>query len=211
MTKITPELLVRQRNFFLLAIALICIPDLLLEIYALCTTGALTDEYTLQEFILDSAINAPTMLALSVYGYYMGKQGYLKKYVSYAFVIFGIYYIIAGLILPNIPAVKPMIDSMTEIKKDLYFASWHLVGITAMIVSVKGSAMSRLMKWVIGPGFFGLLIPIIIMMIIMIILEVMAVEPALIDLYGDILLYVGFIFAAVLILLYYNRRIKEQE
>lgn len=216
MTKITPALLMRQRNFFLWAIALVAVPALLISICGYCYIGFDVDrDGTIVKSVIPiimQVISAAAMLALIAYGFNMGRKGYLKKYVAYTFAVYGIYYVVCRLILPHIPAIKQMIDAMGVQEKSLYLASFTFISMIVMIISVKGSDMSRLMKWIIWLGYFFYLTAISYVPYILFNHAQMDSSPMRYHILPrDIVCYGGYLVAALLILLYYNRRIKNQE
>ncbi len=214
MNEITPALLTRQRNFFLWAIALVAVPALLFSIYLYCCIGFNVDsESTMVKSVIPVIYNVITtaaMLTLIGYGFNMGRKGYLKKYVAYTFAVYGFVYVVFRLILPYIPAFKQMIDGLGAMEKSLYLSSYSFISMIVMIISVKGSAMSRPMKWVIWLGYFFYCVAVAYVPLIFT-QEQRASHSILCNMLPrDLVFYGGYLVAALLILRYYNRQIKKE-
>lgn len=217
MDTITPRLLIRQRNFFLSAIALTVVPMLVIEIltyayYFNCFKIDVEPAWKTPTEIIFSLLGPMITFTLIGYGFYMGIKGYLKKYVAYIFVNYALYYIVVKLIFPYVPAVNQIYESFNSFEKQLCAASNFIVAGIVVIISVKGSVMGRWMKWLFGLGYF-LGLPLIDCSLPFMLFtdEEIAADPVMrLRLPADIVNFAGYILAAVIIMFYYNRRIKKE-
>lgn len=213
MDTITPKLLIHQRNFFLSAIALTLFPNMLNSICKYCCYGLHVDVYSTGVevmFVIIGIIGVLSVLVLCAYGFYMGNKGYLKKYVAYTFVIYTIYFIIVE-ICRYIPAVKQMYEGLDTFGKQMYKGIPTLIAYIVMLISVKGSAMNRWMKWLIGLGWLGCSMTLTHVPFGLFTDEEIAADPMMrYVLPLDIVYCVGYLVAAVIIQFYYNRRIKKE-
>ena len=212
-TTITPELLTRQRNFFLSAIALTLLPNILIDICKYCCYGFHVDVNSTGVevmFVIIGIIATLSILVLCAYGFYMGNKGYLKKYVAYAFIIYTIYFIIVE-ICRYIPAVKQFYEGLDTFGKHMYIGIPTIIAYIVMLISVKGSAMNKWMKWLIGLGWFGFCLTVAQTPAWLFTDEEIAANPMMrFVLPRDIVYCAGYVVAAVIIQLYYNRRIKKE-
>ncbi len=191
MNEITPDLLARQRNFFLCAIALELLSDLLAPI-----TGF--DLFESDACGFNTIASLITAIAVIAYGFYMGRKGYLKKYVAYTFAVCGV------------ATVFCLIGFYIPVDGEVLECVLVLAVLTAMITSITGSAMSKPMKWGLIVGLFVVAGAIDYAPNILFTSEEIAADPVLKStLPQAIVAFVGDLIAALLILAYYNRRIAS--
>ena len=136
--------------------------------------------------------------------------GWMKKYVAYTFIIYTIYFIIVE-ICRYIPAVKQFYEGLDTFGKHMYIGIPTIIAYIVMLISVKGSAMNKWMKWLIGLGWFGFCMTLANISAWLFTDEEIAANPMMrFVLPRDIVYCAGYVVAAVIIQLYYNRRIKKE-
>lgn len=209
-----PDLLKQQRIFFIAAIALTLIPNLVNSMIVYGTYNVNAEEHqTLLTVLMaiKSIINVAGAAVLSAYGIYMGRKGYLKKYVIYFYAIWLICYLVKY-VLSVLPQFQAVYSGWAPHEKTLYAGISGFIAWIVIIFSVKGSLMNAWMKWGIGVGYilFSWIVGVIPSLLFS--SAEMKEHPLLtVALPMEVVYNLAFILAGVGIYAYYNSRIRKAE
>lgn len=196
----TIDILTHQRLFFVTAILIEVLTECMLSATAHILDRTMSTDYWLNSWdTIQNIIEAITSVYICVYGLYLCRKGYLKKYASYAFIAGCLCAIIMPIIYEVPDTICGSIISLGVMC--IYF--------TSIIIPIKSSAMTGRMKWCLGLGY---IVEYVIMGIILAIMEELNIQtniPEGLELPVIITICVFNVIALVWILTFYNRKIKE--
>lgn len=147
MNHFTFDILTYQRRFFVMSILIEALTQCLLSATAHYLDRTInTDNWITSWDTIQNIVEAITMLYICIYGIYLCRKGYLKKYATYAFLTGCLFAIIMPMItdVPDTPYGAIISSGLMCI----YFA--------IVIISIKSSVMTGRMKWCLSFGFIGL-------------------------------------------------------